>query len=99
MKLIYQCEYCDFRGISDAVMLHEQHCKKNPVNIEKKEKLKWIAEHCKYRKECWDEYDDFLGCTKEGDLGRHTQVVVLALIAYSIVKGKIYGKKCKSFFF
>ena len=36
MKLIYQCEYCDFRGISDAVMLHEQHCKKNPVNIEKK---------------------------------------------------------------
>lgn len=72
MKLIYQCEYCDFRGISDAVMLHEQHCKKNPVNIEKKEKLNWIAEHCKYRKECWDEYDDFLGCTKEGDLGRHT---------------------------
>lgn len=72
MKLIYQCEYCDFRGISDAVMLHEQHCKNNPVNIEKKEKLNWIAEHCKYRKECWDEYDDFLGCTKEGDLGRHT---------------------------
>ena len=36
MKLVYQCEYCDFHGISDAVMLHEQHCKKNPVNIEKK---------------------------------------------------------------
>ena len=73
MKLVYQCEYCNFRGISDAVMLHEQHCEKSPVNIEKKEKLKWLAEHCRNRKRCWDEYDDFWGCVKnDGYGGRHT---------------------------
>lgn len=71
MKLVYQCEYCDFRGISDAVILHEQHCEKNPVNIKKKEKLKWIAEHCPHRSECYDEYYFFWGCRKDGYTGRH----------------------------
>lgn len=72
MKPVYQCEYCDCQGDIETITKHEIICKKNPVNIEKKEKLNWIAEHCPYRKECWDEYDEFWGCTKEGYLGRHT---------------------------
>lgn len=72
MKPVYQCEYCDCQGDIETITKHEIICKKNPVNIEKKEKLNWIAEHCPYRKECWDEYDNFWGCTKKGDLGRHT---------------------------
>ena len=72
MKPVYQCEYCDCQGDIETITKHEIICKKNPINIEKKEKLKWIAEHCPYRKECWDEYDEFWGCVKNGDLGRHT---------------------------
>lgn len=75
MKPVYQCEYCDCQGDIETIAKHEIICKKNPINIEKKEKLKWIAEHCPYRKECWDEYDNFWGCVKNepyGYGGRHT---------------------------
>ena len=72
MKPIYECDWCSFRGIAAVVRNHELHCKYNPINIEKEEKAKWIAEHCKYRKQCWDEYDDYWGCEKHGYRGRHT---------------------------
>ncbi len=72
MKLIYQCDYCNFHGASDAVILHEQYCENNPVNIKKKEKLNWIAEHCAHRCECFDEYYFFCGCRKNGYKGRYT---------------------------
>lgn len=75
MKPVYQCEYCDCQGDIETITKHEIICKKNPINIEKKEKLNWIAEHCPYRKECLDEYDNFWGCVKNepyGYGGRHT---------------------------
>ena len=72
MKPIYECEWCSFRGTADIVRSHELHCKYNPINIIKEEKREWIAEHCPYRKQCWDEYDDFWGCEKNGYGGRHT---------------------------
>lgn len=72
MKPLYECDWCSFRGTVDVVRNHELHCKYNPINIEKEEKAKWIAEHCKYRKQCWDEYDDYWGCEKHGYRGRHT---------------------------
>ena len=72
MKPIYECDWCSFRGTADAVRNHELHCKYNPINIVKEEKREWIAEHCPYRKQCWDEYDDFWGCEKNGYGGRHT---------------------------
>ena len=75
MKPIYECEWCGFRSTIDIVENHEQHCKYNPKNIETEEKLKWLAEHCRNRKQCWDEYDDFWGCVKDdryGYGGRHT---------------------------
>ena len=75
MKPVYQCEYCDCQGDIETITKHEIICKKNPINIEKKENLNWIAEHCPYRKECWDEYYNFWGCVKNepyGYGGRHT---------------------------
>lgn len=72
MKPIYECDWCSFRGTVDVVRSHELHCKYNPINIIKEEKREWIAEHCPYRKQCWDEYDDFWGCEKNGYGGRHT---------------------------
>lgn len=72
MKPIYECDWCSFRGTVDVVRNHELYCKYNPINIIKKEKREWIAEHCPYRKQCWDEYDDFWGCEKNGYGGRHT---------------------------
>lgn len=72
MKPIYECEWCSFRGTADVVEYHERSCKYNPINIIKEEKREWIAEHCPYRKQCWDEYDDFWGCEKNGYGGRHT---------------------------
>ena len=29
MKLIYRCEYCDFTGIEEDVLKHEETCNKN----------------------------------------------------------------------
>ena len=72
MKPIYECEWCSFRRTADVVRNHELYCKYNPINIIKEEKREWIAEHCPYRKQCWDEYDDFWGCEKNGYGGRHT---------------------------
>jgi hypothetical protein len=73
MKPIYECEWCSFRGTAEVVEYHERNCKYNPKNIEIEEKLKWLAEHCRNRKRCWDEYDDFWGCVKDGGYGgRHS---------------------------
>lgn len=71
MKPIYECEWCSFRGIADVVESHERNCKYNPKNIEIEKKLKWIAEHCPHRSECYDEYDFFWGCRKDGYTGRN----------------------------
>ena len=37
MKPVYQCEYCDCQGDIETITKHEIICKKNPINIEKKE--------------------------------------------------------------
>ena len=38
----------------------------------KKELFERIRNGCPYRKVCWDEYTRFMGCVKDGDIGRHT---------------------------
>lgn len=48
MKPIYECDWCSFRGIAEEVERHEQRCEYNPINIEKRENLNWMKEHCSY---------------------------------------------------
>ena len=38
MKPIYRCEYCDFTGIEEDVMKHEEACNKNYNYRERGEK-------------------------------------------------------------
>ena len=51
MKPIYRCEYCDFTGIEEEVLKHEEEC---PKNYNKKS--------CLTCKHCWTDGIRTIGC-------------------------------------
>lgn len=63
MKLIYECEWCNFRGTEEIVRSHEKQCQYSPKALAIQE----IRENCPYRVPYYEDFYKFYYCKKKRD--------------------------------